>query len=317
MPLSVAKAQTADVPLTEKELVSYLKSHRFKLIKTEIGEVWGKNRIGHYGSFIVHLGLLLLLFCGSAVLFLSVSEDVTIHVDETIELANGTELHLDNFRSTDEEGSVDYVSGIAVRTVDGTVSSGEISVNHPFSTASYKLYQYNYGVDGQVSISYNNQIETLNLTSEDEGNFFSIDDENGLSYFGLYPDFILDENGQAELITDTVNGYPNPIYAVTLLENGEESFGLVQPGETLTAGDIFFSFGQPVDYSVIRVKSYPKGALALLYISFTLLIIGLWLCFFQVPIYVKTNSKGYVVRSPKSTTDFENNLKSLTKKGTV
>lgn len=320
MPLAAAKAGTETAALSGKRIEAFLKSRRFKPLKTENGSVWAKNRIGHFGSFAVHLALLLLLLCGSAVLYFSATQDITVHVGETAALDDGTQLHLNSFRSADADGTADYVSQLAVRDASGTVTSGELSVNHPFSTAGYKLYQYNYGTDGQLEITYDNKSESLYLTADDEESFYSVDGENGLAYYGLYPDYTLDANGKAELITDAGGGYPNPIYAVNIIEDGDSKFGLVNPGETLTVGDIYFTFGQVVDYSVIRVKTYPTGALALLYCSFALLIAGLWLCFFQVPIYVKVDSSGYTVRSPKPATDFTNSLRALEKvekEGTV
>jgi cytochrome c biogenesis protein len=317
MPLAAAKAEPDAAVLSGKWVEAFLKARRFRPIETEAGSVLAKNRIGHFGSFIVHLAMLLLLLCGTAVLYFSETQDVTVHVGETTALSDGTELHLNSFRSADADGSTDYVSQLAVRDASGTVTSGEISVNHPLTAAGYKLYQYNYGTDGQLEITYDNKSETLYLTADDEENFYSVDGENGLTYYGLYPDYTLDANGKAELITETDGGYPNPIYAVNILEGGGEKFGLVNPGETLTVGGIFFTFGQPVDYSVIRIKTYPAGMLALLYCSFVLLIAGLWLCFFQIPIYVKVHASGYTVRSPKPATDFISSLKSLEKEGTV
>ena len=76
---------------------------------------------------------------------------------------------------------------------------------------------------------------------------------------------------------DTSGGYPNPVYAVRFMDGGEETVGLVPPGETLSAGGILFAFGQPAEYSVLRVKTDPAAALALLYGSFALLTAGLWL----------------------------------------
>ena len=317
MPLSTAKAETEKSTGSAEATLIYVKAHGFRLMETEDGEVWAKNRVGHYGSFLVHLSLLLLLLCASAVLFLSATKDVTIQVGGSAALDDGTEIHLLSFRSADEDGTVDYVSELTVRSAEGLSASGEVSVNHPFSAVGRKFYQYDYGYNGQVEIAYNDQSETMILTAEDEESFFSVDGENGLIYYGLYPDYTLDEEGRAELVTDNTNGYPNPIYAVSLLEGGEESIGLAPPGETLTAGGILFTFGDPVDYSVIRVKTYPAGALALLYCSFALMILGLWLCFFQIPVYIKIDSNGCAVRSTKPTADLTLRLKSREKEGTV
>ncbi len=317
MPASVAKAKIEETPVAQKEVEAYLKAKKFRHTNTKDGAVWAKNRIGHFGSFVVHLALLFMLTCAATVLALSHSEDVTIHVNETASLKDGTQIHLVSFSSANEDGSTDFVSQIAVRDAKGTVTSGEVSVNHPLSAAGYKLFQYNYGTDGQLMVTYDEVSDTLFLTSDDEDRFFSVDGENGMVYYGLYPDYILGEDGKAEPIEDTSNGYPNPIYAVNLVDNGETSVGLVEPGATLMAGGIHFTFGDAVDYSVIRVKTYPSGALALLYTCFVLLLIGLWLCFFQVPIYVLVDSSGYAIRSTKPEMVVGTALSSLKKEGTM
>lgn len=317
MPASAAKAEVEETPATKEEMENYLLAKRFRQVKTEDGMIWAKNRFGHYGSFIVHLALLLMLLCSAAVLSLSASQDVAVHVNETAVLKDGTQIYLGSFSSMDEDGSKNFVSQITVRDTAKTAMSGELSVNHPLSAAGKKLYQYSYGTDGQLTVTYDEVSETLFLTKDDENRFFSVDGENGMVYYGLYPDYILDASGKAEPVKESPDGYPNPIYAVNLVGGGESGVGLVKPGTTLTAGGIYFAFGNAVDYSVIRVKTYPPCALALLYTSFVLLLAGLWLCFFQVPVYVSVDSHGFAIRSMKPEMIVGTALRCLKREGTI
>ncbi|MPM33283.1 Cytochrome c biogenesis protein Ccs1 [bioreactor metagenome] len=317
MPALVTKAELEETPASQEEIESYLKAKRFRQVKTENGMIWAKNRSGHYGSFIVHLALLLMLSCSAAVLSLSASEDVAVHVNETAALKDGTQIYLDSFRTADKDGTKNFVSQITVCDTAKTAMSGQVSVNHPLSAAGKKFYQYDYGTDGQLTVTYDEVSETLFLTKDDENRFFSVDGENGMVYYGLYPDYILDASGKAEPVKESPDGYPNPIYAVNLVGEGESGVGLVKPGTTLAAGGIYFAFGSAVDYSVIRVKTYPSGALALLYISFVLMLAGLWLCFFQVPIYVSVDSRGFAIRSMKPEMIVGTALRSLKREGSI
>mgnify|MGYP000860839121 CR=1 FL=1 len=313
MPLAAAKAEAREIAADQAELEAFVKARRFRPLKTPEGEVWAKNLAGHYGSFVVHLSLLLLLLCASAVLFLSSYQDVTLHPGESVKLDVDVQLHLDSFRAADDDGAVEYASRLAVQDAEGNLVSGEIRVNYPMYAAGLKLYQYACGTEGRLTVSYGGQDEALSLTADDEESFFSVDDENGLVYYGLYPNYILGEDGSAEPILDDSKGYVNPIYAVVLIDGGEQRVGLVLPGETLSAGGIEFTFGQPAEFSVIRVKTFPAGALGLLYFSFALLIFGLWLCFFHVPVYIKIGPGGAAIRSPKPDTGYETALRLLEK----
>ena len=48
--------------------------------------------------------------------------------------------------------------------------------------------------------------------------------------------------------------------------------------------------------------------MALLYACFGLMIIGLWLCFFQAPVYVVIKDGCYALRSPKSVEGLKNEI---------
>ena len=55
------------------------------------------------------------------------------------------------------------------------------------------------------------------------------------------------------------------------------------PDETIEAGGVHFTFREPVSYPGLRVKTQPGWVLPILYVSFAVLIAGLYLCFFHVP----------------------------------
>lgn len=317
MPLATAQAEAEQSHRSPELIEKYLRSNRFHRFETEAGNVWAKYRFGHFGSFAVHLSLLLLLIFAVLTLWFSISEDVTCYVGETAELTDGTSICLDSFRLVDEAGRTDYVSTLIIHDTDGEGTKGETSVNHPMSTAEHKFYQYGYGTAGQINSTYNGGKDRFYVTNDDVGSLYTVDKKSGIIFYGLYPDYTLEEDGSVRLICDDSGDYPNPVYDICLISENKTEYGLAIPGDTLTVGDISFAFGEVADYVVIRATTTSPVLLGCLYASFALLIIGLWLCFFCVPIYVKIDSKGYAVRSPKPTTDFEFSLKSQEKEGAV
>lgn len=317
MPLAAAQAEAEPSGISPERMESYLRTNRFHLCSTTAGGVWAKNRAGHYGSFAVHLSILLLIIFAVLTLCFSVSEDVDCHVGETAELSDGTSICLHSIRFVNEAGNSDYISKLVIRDADGEITEGETSVNHAMSAAGHKFYQYGYGTAGQINTVYNGEKDRFYVTNDDSGSLFTVDEKSGILFYGLYPDYRLDEDGSVVLVTDDSGGYPNPVYSVCLISKNETKSGLAIPGDTLTAGDASFTFGEVANYSVIRATTTSPALLGCLYASFALIIAGLWLCFFQVPVYVKIDSRGYAVRSTKPTTDFELGLKSLKKEGTV
>ncbi|MBR4332550.1 MAG: hypothetical protein IKP72_07740, partial [Clostridia bacterium] len=87
---------------------------------------------------------------------------------------------------------------------------------------------------------------------------------------------------------------------VRTIVDGMSSSVLIFPGEEVKVGDITFSFLDPVEYPGLQVKGVSPGLYAGLYSGFALMVAGLYLCFFAMPVCVKTTDAGYAVISPKS-----------------
>ena len=72
------------------------------------------------------------------------------------------------------------------------------------------------------------------------------------------------------------------------------------PGEELTIGQLRYSLEAPVEYPGLRIKYTPPIVNALLFLSFALMIVGLYMTFFMPPVLVKVDEEGYVVGGGKS-----------------
>ena len=74
---------------------------------------------------------------------------------------------------------------------------------------------------------------------------------------------------------------------------------LAFPGESLTVGNLRYDFNEPVEYPGLRIKYTPGAVNILLLLSFLLMIAGLYITFYLVPVLVKLDDTGCTVGGPK------------------
>lgn len=299
----------------ERERVEdYLRSIGCK--KHRIGDrhVYSKNLAGRYGSFVTHLSILLVLLFGAAGLYLPQVTDRDCLPGESIEMADGTEIGVHSFFIENESGQLDFTSEITVQLPDGKSKSGSIRVNYPMALGPYKVYQQNYGTAGKVRVTNleNNGSDDFVMA---ETSFLSLDGMDGLWYIALYPDYYEGPNGEINPLV-TYGRCVNPVYYIQIDEDGESSLTFARPGETLTIGQLQYRFEEPVEYPGLRIKYTPPVVNTLLFLSFALMIVGLYMTFFLQPILVKVDDDGYVVSGGKSegiTLDLQTLLSDTTK----
>ncbi len=295
--VETAAAVRETAPLRAEQravLEAHLKDARYRPAEAEGCVVWTKNRMGFYGSFLTHLGILLVFAVGGAVLACSDVRDYTVYPGQDVTLADGTILHAEDFRIEDENGRLDFTSHITVTLPDGaTDGPAEISVNHPHSFRGHKFYQQTYGTCGSITVE--DEAGGVDTFTVDEVCFLSADGVSGVWYEALYPGYIRDEEGNFTLITSTAGAYRDPVYQVLVCGEDGRTPVLAMPGESVSVGGLTFTFNDPVSYPGIRVKTLPSAALTGLYGAFVLLLAGLWLAFFHVPAAVAVREEGYAV----------------------
>ena len=297
-----AAAWPIQTPLTAEEaerVRTHLRAIRSREESINGVSVWHKNRIGRYGSFITHLSILLVVIFGALALYLPRVTDRSCMPGESLTMEDGTEIYVDSFAIEDESGSLDYNSWIRVTLPDGRESGlKQIKVNYPLSFGNYKIYQQTYGTAGSITVNNldTGGTDTFSLT---DTVFLSADGRDGLWYDALYPGYIESEDGSVTLITSTSGHYTDPVYHITLAAQGEYTPVLAFPGESLTVGNLRYDFNGPVEYPGLRIKYTPGAVNLLLLLSFLLMIAGLYITFFLVPVLVKLDETGCTVGGPK------------------
>ena len=202
-PQNAAKLETKVLLTAEggEKLRDFLNQRHFRKTTIDGVQVYTKNTLGWYGSFLTHLAILLTLLFGAAALYLPTVTDQTCMPGQSITMEDGTNIAVDSFRIENDLGKLDYASVINI-TLPGGNSSGDqrISVNHPLSFGGYKVYQQTYGTAGAVTVR-NTETGGEDRFILDELCFLSLDSVNGIWFEALYPGYIRDENGNFTLIT--------------------------------------------------------------------------------------------------------------------
>lgn len=282
-----------------EKLRAWLEDRHCRSEELDGAVVYYKNGIGRYGTFLLHLSILLTLVFGALALYTPTVTDQSCMPGESILLEDGTEIQVLDFHITDETGRLDYRSHVQVTLPDGRRSEeAELSVNHPFSFGAYKLFQQSFGTAGSVTVTNLETGGTDDFLLTEQA-YLSADGITGIFYETLYPDFIRDPSGNVTFITITEGSYPNPIYQFEVISDGEFTPTLAVPGDELELTGLRFTFNSPVEYPGIRIKHVSRLFNALLIASFMLMIAGLTLAFFFDPVLVKTDAEGYAVGGPK------------------
>jgi len=276
-----------------KQVEAYLRSIGCKKHVFGDARVYSKNLIGRYGSFVTHLSILLVLLFGAAGLYLPVVTDRNCLPGESVIMDDGTEIGVHSFYIENESGQLDFTSEITMQLPNGKSKSGSIRVNYPMALGPYKVYQQNYGTAGNVRVTNldNNGSDDFVMI---ETSFLSLDGVDGLWYIALYPDYYEGPDGSINPLV-TYGRCVNPVYYVQIDENGESSQRFALPGETVTIGKLQYSFEAPVEYPGLRIKYTPPVVNTLLFLSFALMIVGLYMTFFMQPVLVKTDDEGYAI----------------------
>ena len=294
-------------PASRQRLEDYLTRRRWRRTEGEGRTVFVSPIPGWYGSVIAHFALVLLLLGAAGIFLLTTAADYSLMPGDNA-LPDGLHIRLDDFRVKDDSGRIDYVSTLEVTAPNGR-SSGvrQIRVNKPLRFGSNKYYQQSYGVCGELQAMVKADGKTYPVHMTESG-MISLGGSDGVWYDNVYPGYVEKEDGSIQVLTQTTGEYPDPIYYVIRMTGGEMQPMFALPGDTLETSDAVYTFLDPVTYPAIRVKTTPVWVYALLYASFALLVLGLYLCFFAPAAAVAIGEEGYAIAAKSSDTQLREQL---------
>ena len=236
-----------------------------------------RNRIGTWGAWICHIGVLLLI-AGFALGQITMQESVIwgIPGDTRTLAGTGIEITIDDFRTeTREDASVaQYVTEITVRDPSaGRTEKASVSVNNPADAGGFHLYQNNTGNAVSASVvrdGKETQRKTLLPQQAMEESVLGLEDQPEYAFYfaGIRK---MQEEGKEEQI----------LYVMDLYRNGafQQSYYFVGEG-SVTVGDDEISF-TPRTFTLLAARKDRFAPVALL--GGVVTLIGLALAFFLQP----------------------------------
>ena len=227
-----------------------------------------KNRIGIWGAWVTHLGILLLIL-GFGLGQATHQEWVVYGVSGQTKTVEGTNyaVTIDDFRVElrDDDTVEQYTADITVHRMDADQiksESGTISVNHPADFFGMRFYQNSTGWAANVTVLENG--EELQKETVCAGEFLRVADKQELVvYFNaFYPDYVRTAGSMPATASSRLN---NPAYLYSVYYNNEIiGMNVLTGDDTITIDDYEVIFSDPQTYTLIQVKRDSFQWLALL-----------------------------------------------------
>ena len=243
-------------------------------------DMYIRRTLGLYGSFVTHLGMLLLVIAAASVFTLEEKEDFYLMPGDVYALSDGCTIAVNSFSMENERGQLDYISALTMTQESGLQHQATVTVNHPARFANHTVYQQNYAFAAVLDLQTAPDVPAEQVVLDGPA-FISLDGVNGVYYMNVYGDYVEMDDGM--IMPISVSGMENPAYMTAVITQEGQEMRVMLPDETIEAGGVHFTFREPVSYPGLRVKTQPGWVLPILYVSFAVLIAGLYLCFFHVP----------------------------------
>lgn len=243
----------------------------------------GKREFGIWGSWLTHLGILLMIV-GFAAGQLLASEATAYGIPGSTQPLEDTGLTLtiDGFDvALREDNTVEqYTAALTVTNAAGETCSGTASVNHPFQAFGYSFYQDSMGWACYVDIRKDGDSAVkTDLICAGEYTFPNDLPSLVLLFNKFYPDLARNPDGFLYTATPQLSN-PHFLYTV-YFDGGPLDMNLARPGETIRAGNYTFTMYDPVEYTLIVAKTDPTAWLV--GVSSAVLLAGLFLSFYVRP----------------------------------
>ena len=249
-----------------------------------------RRQIGVWGSWITHLGLLLLILSFAASQYTSREESFYGIAGSTHPVGDtGLTVTIEDFTvDLREDFTVSqYIAALTVRDSAGLEERGEASVNHPFDACGYSFYQDSMGWANYVDIYKNGDLVKTDLICVGEYTF--PDDRPSLVLLlnTFYPDLAKDAEQGYYSETPLLNN-PHSLYSF-YYDGALVTMGLTEPGVPIDVHEYRFVLRDPVEYTLIVAKTDP--AAPLVFISALILLAGLFICFYVKPLEQERRKK--------------------------
>ena len=235
-----------------------------KWVDTKPGFYAIRNRIGYWGAWLTHLGILIIIVGFALGQMFTVNYSVFGVPGEEKPIADtGLMLSIDDFtiELRPDDTVEQYTAFLTLTdTATGNHWSGQTSVNHPWDADGLRFYQNSTGWAADMTIYKGEtllQAETLCA-----GEHREVKDRPELVVMlrAFYPDYTQDADGMPASASGNL---VDPGYLYMLYYNGELlGMNVLRSGEKITVSDYTILFSNPRSYTLIQIKHDPFTWLA-------------------------------------------------------
>lgn len=240
------------------------------------------NKIGHLGSWLTHLSIIVIILAFGYGRYKGFDETVYGVPGETLELENSDyKIRIDNYNVLFREDFTveQYITEMTVLDKDDKeVKKGTSMVNHPFRFGDFNVYQNSTGwaVDALLFKNEKSYKEKILYKSEV---FVEDDKKIALQLADFYPDFD-SKNPTKPRTTTPFLKHPVALYA--LFYDGERvDMGLNHIGDPIEWEEYTFVLENPRMFTLLQVAKDPAVPIAL--VGGIILLVGLFLSFYVNP----------------------------------
>lgn len=240
-----------------------------------------KNTIGHLGSWMTHVSLIVIILAfafGSAKGY----EVFVYGIPGTIREVKGTEyqIRIDDFEmKTDKDMAVSqYITSLTLLKGNQSLDSGQIMVNHPYRGKGINIYQNATGWALNARLYKDTQLYREKTLYNSEY-FVEDNDRIALQFVDFFPDLDMTEPAALKNLSPLPR---NPVMLFALFYKGQRvSMGLARMGDVIEYAEYKFLVDQPEMYTLLQVNYDPGIPFAAL--GGLLQILGLILAFYLRP----------------------------------
>lgn len=252
-----------------------------------------KNNIGYMGSWILHLGILLIMVffaLGNRYAY----ETNLYGVPGTIGQLENTDLHM-KINSFDAKFRDDFTAEQYITNVDilnnkqETVKSGNVSVNLPLRYKGYSFYQNSMGYAVNLKV-YEGEENIHNDVFYQSEVYVSDGKKFAVRFMNFYPD--MEMTGEGPKTVSPYFNNPYMLYAV-FYEGYMADMNVVPCGSTINYKEFSFIVDSPQEFTLINIRKDLFTPFA--FLGALILIAGIMSTFYFSPVTL------YAVRTTETT----------------
>lgn len=246
-----------DKPIDVERLFRKAGFYRIKKENTESGIYYcgKKNNLGYLGSWLSHVGLLIIILSyliGQLLGFNTYVYGVP-GVTEPIEKTDYL-LTIDDFEIQFREDHTvnQYISRITLKNEDN-IDSGQLSVNHPYRAKDFSIYQNGTGWAVDMTLLKNGEKIAERVLYQNE---IHVDDHEriALQFVNFYPDYI--NTGAMPATISPYSNNPHLLY-VLFYEGIRVDMNVVSMNVPIQWEEYSFVVNEPRHFTLLQIVSDP------------------------------------------------------------